>query len=129
MRVAATLIIAVFASSAFGALPPPTEVEKAKAAEITAKNDWTAKVSAYQLCLTMDRIAAKYHAQLKASGKVVPALVKTPPCNDPGPYKSPTAVAEPEPLEASEAHSPAGMSVSPPSTQTKEAETKDGQGQ
>jgi hypothetical protein len=124
MRFAATLIVTLFTSTAFAQLPPPTEEDKAKAAEIAAKNAWTTKVGVYQLCLEMDRTAAKYHARLKASGKDVPQPIVTAPCTDPGPYVSPITAAAPQPREAAEAHSPAGTAVSPPNTKAKAAETR-----
>jgi hypothetical protein len=124
MRFAASLIFALYISTAFAQLPPPTEAEKAKAAEIAARNAWTSKVGAYQLCLEMDRMAAKYHARLKASGKDVPQPIATAPCTDPGPYVSPITAAAPQPREAAEAHSPAGTAVSPPNTKAKAEETR-----
>lgn len=124
MRFAASLIFALYTSTAFAQLPPPTDVEKAKAAEIAARNAWTTKVGAYQLCMEMDRTAAKYHARLKATGKEVPQPIATEPCTDPGPYASPITAAAPQPREAAEAHSPAGTAVSPPNTKAKAEETR-----
>lgn len=124
MRFAAFLIFALYTSTAFAQLPPPTEAEKAKAAEIVARNAWTTKVGAYKLCLEMDRTATKYHARLKATRKDVPQLIATAPCTDPGPYVSPITAAEPQPREAAEAHSPAGTAVSPPNTKAKAEETR-----
>lgn len=124
MRFAAALIVILFTSTAFAQLPPPTKEDQAKAAEIAAKNAWTTKVGAYQLCLEMDRTAAKYHTRLKTAGKAAPQPIATAPCSDPGPYVSPVTPAAPQPLEAAEAHSPAGMTVSPPSTKANAAETQ-----
>jgi len=124
MRLAIALIVVPFASTAFAQLPPPTEEEKAKTAEIAAKNAWTTKVGAYRLCLAMDRTAAKYRTRLEAAGKAAPPAIATASCTDPGPYVSPIAPAASQPLEAAEAHSPAGMAASPPSTKTNAAETQ-----
>lgn len=124
MRFTVPLIAALYTSTAFAQLPPPTDEEKAKTAEIAARNAWATRVGAYQLCLETDRTAAKYHARLKATGKEVPQPIATAPCIDPGPYVSPIASAAPQPLEAAEAHSPAGTAVSPPNTKAKAAETQ-----
>ena len=76
-------------SSVSAKLPPPSDEAKAKAAEASAKTAWNDKVSAYKLCLSMDRAAANYRASAKAA---TPAI-DTPPCADPGPYVSPVAAA------------------------------------
>jgi hypothetical protein len=123
MRYTVALIVSMFISSAFAALPPPTEAEKARATEHAAKNAWNHKVGTYQLCLAMGRTAEKYRTRLKRAGKDVPPPTATAPCTDPGPYAPPTARA-PQPLEAAEAHSPAGTAVSPPNTKAKAAETQ-----
>lgn len=117
MRASAVLILALFTSTAMAQLPPPTAEEQAKTAEFAAKDAWTKKVGAYQLCLEMDRVAAKYRARLKTTGEAVPPPIGTAPCVDPGPYA-------PQPLEAAEAHSPADTAVAPPSTKAKAAETQ-----
>ena len=124
MRFAAALIVVLFTPTAIAQLPPPAKEDKAKAAEIAAKNAWTNKVGAYQLCREMDRTAAKYHERLKTAGKDVPQPIATAPCTDPGPYVSPITPAAPQPLEAAEAHSPAGTAVAPPSTKENAAETQ-----
>lgn len=124
MRFAASLIFALYTSTAFAQLPPPTEEDKAKAAEIAARNAWTTKIGTYQLCLEMDRTAARYHARLKATGKGVPQPTATAPCTDPGPYVSSIKPAASQPLEAAEAHSPAGTAVSAPNTKANAAETQ-----
>ena len=126
MRLAAALIAAMFAASVFAKLPPPTDDAKAKATEAAAKTAWTDKVGLYQLCVSMDRTAAKYRESAKAAGKTVPVAVATAPCANPGPYVSPVTPAESKPLEASGAHSPPGMAVSPPSTKATAAEIAGG---
>ena len=126
MRLAAALIAATFAASVFAKLPPPTDEDKAKAAEAAAKAAWTEKVGLYQLCLAMDRTAAAYRKSLKAAGKDVPVPVPTAPCADPGSYVSIVTPVASKPLEASGAHSPPGMAVGPPSTKATAAEMAGG---
>ena len=57
------------AASAGAKLPPPSDEAKAKAAEAAAKAAWAGKVDGYQLCKTMDRVAATYRAEAKKAGK------------------------------------------------------------
>ncbi len=73
------LVALMAAGSAAAKLPPPSEEAQAKAAEAKAKAAWGDKVSAYKLCLSQDKTAARY---LKAKGK--PAAAST--CQDPGPF-------------------------------------------
>jgi hypothetical protein len=105
----------VLAGSAFAKLPPPpdTPEAKAKAAETAARTAWTGKVEAYQLCMSQDKVAAKYRADAAAAGKQLPPPIPLPACADPGPF----AFTPPEqkPIEASGAHSPPGNASSPPS--------------
>jgi hypothetical protein len=122
MRIAASLMIALIAAPVFAKLPPPTDVEKAKAAEAAAKSAWSDKVGLYQLCLSQDRTVDAYSKSAKAAEKAVPVPVATPSCADPGPYASPATPTASKPLEASGAHSPPGMAVSPPSTKATAAE-------
>ena len=119
-----TLLLLAGASSLAGAkLPPLSDEAKAKAAEAAAKAAWNDKVGAYQLCLSMDKVAARYLADAAKSGKTLQPTA-TPPCTDPGPFAyapaAPTAPAKP--LEASGAHSPAATAVGPPSGKTPAAE-------
>jgi len=126
MRLAAALIAALFAASVFAKLPPPTDEDKVKAAEAAAKAAWTDKVGQYQLCAAMDRTVDAYRKSAKAAGKAVPVAVATAPCADPGSYMSPTRSVAAKPLEASGAHSPPAMAVSPPSTKASAAEIAGG---
>ena len=126
----AALTLAACSSLASAKLPPPSDEAKAKAAETAAKAAWTDKVGAYQLCLSMDKVAARYLADAGKAGKAVQPT-PTPPCADPGAfaYTAPVAPAatapattptppSSKPLEAAGAHSPPGNAVSPPSTKT-----------
>ncbi|WP_342451206.1 hypothetical protein [Piscinibacter koreensis] len=108
------LVAATFGGAALAKLPPPTPEAKAKTDETAARTAWSDKVAAYQLCQSMDRTAEAYRARVRSIGKEAPPAEATPPCTDPGPfsYTPPSA----KPLEASEAHSPAGNATSPPST-------------
>ena len=95
-------------------LPPLSDDAKAKAAEAAAKTAHADKVGAYQLCQSMDRVAARYRADATKTGKELKPAVATPPCTDPGQFAlTPTAA---KPIEASGAHSPPGTAVSPPNT-------------
>lgn len=109
------LLIAILAAagSAWAKLPPLSDEAKAKAAETAARNAYNDKVAAFQLCKSMDKVAAKYHADAKKAGKEVKPA-ETAPCADPGTFTYTPPAAKP--IEASGAHSPPGTAVSPPST-------------
>jgi hypothetical protein len=120
------LLVVVTASVADAALPPPSDAAKAAAAEAAAKAAWTDKVAAYKLCQAQDRVAARYRESATAAGKPAPQPISTPQCVDPGPYASAPTPQTSKPLEASEAHSPAGTATTPPSTNMHDAELKGG---
>lgn len=103
---------ALLATSAFATLPPGTPEAMAQAKAAKAKSDWSDKVSAYQLCLSQDRVAEAYRKEMKVEGKPAPAPGTTTPCADPGPYATPESQ---KPLEAAEAHSPTETAKAPPS--------------
>jgi hypothetical protein len=116
LQLCASLALAALAPTAFAKLPTPapTPEAQAKAAETAARAAWTGKTDAYQLCVSQDKVAAKYREKATAAGKTVPAAVATPPCADPGPFVY--AAAEPaKPIEAAGAHSPPATASSPPS--------------
>lgn len=73
-------------------LPPLGEEAAAKAAEAKVKTGWSAKVDAYKLCLSQDKVAARYRQE---KGAAVQAADATPACQDPGPYVAADAVAAP----------------------------------
>ncbi len=109
-------VIAIsFAGVASATLPPPTPEAKAQAAEAAAKAAWQDKVGLYKLCLAMDRTADVYRQNLKTTGGTIPAPQPTPQCVDPGPYIAQVTPSTSKPLEASGAHSPPGIAVTPPS--------------
>jgi hypothetical protein len=113
-------------SPAYSKLPAPTDEAKAEAAETTAKAAWADKVGLYQTCLAQDRVADAYRKTVQASGGIVISPTSTPPCVNPGPYVSTLTPVANKPLEASEAHSPPGLAVSPPSTKSTAAEIAGG---
>ncbi|MEF7617240.1 hypothetical protein V4F39_25235 [Aquincola sp. MAHUQ-54] len=113
-RIASLSLLAMAAAgSAVGKLPEPSPEAKAKAAETAARTAWSGKVADYQLCQSMDKVAAAYHAQAKAAGKDVQP-VATPACVDPGAFSY--TPPEAKPIEAAGAHSPPQTATSPPST-------------
>jgi hypothetical protein len=122
------VIVSALAGSCFAKLPPATDEEKAKAAEVAAKSAWADKVGLYQLCVASDAIADRYRKVLKADGKdaPTPTPIATGACANPGPYVSQLTPAVSKPLEASGAHSPPGTAVSPPSTKATSAEISKG---
>jgi hypothetical protein len=106
------LLAAATAPLAIAKLPAPvlSDEAKAKAAEAAAKTAWGNKVADFQLCKSMDKAAAKYHAAIKAAGKEV-KVTKTPPCADPGPLvASPPAAAPTAAPTAAPAAAPATKS-------------------
>lgn len=101
------LLLAVLVGTAVAKLPAPSD--EAKAAEAAAKTAHAGKVDAYKLCLSMDKVAADYHAKAKAAGKDVRPAVETPACADPGAFvytppgaaSAPAAAASAPPAAAS----------------------------
>ena len=68
---------------AMAKLPPLSEEAQAKAEEAKAKAAHNAKVDAYDLCKSQDKVAAHVQKHNKAkAGKPV----ATPPCADPGKF-------------------------------------------
>ena len=121
IRSAALLALLAASTFALAKLPPPSDEAKAKAAEAAAKTAWSDKVAAYQLCKSMDKVAAGYYADAKKAGKEAKPPASTPPCTDPGPFVASTPPGG-KPLEAAGAHSPPQTAAKPPSTNTPHAE-------
>ncbi len=111
---AAACLPAVVSAGVLAKLPPPTSSPEAqaKAAQAKEKAAWSAKVAAYELCKTEDRVAQRYYKDAKAAGRSTHPPEPTPPCTDPGKF-SPTASAG-KPIEAAGAHSPAATATTPP---------------
>ena len=127
MRVAALLIAALFAAPAFAKLPPLSDTAKAQAAEAAAKTAWGDKVGAYKTCLAMDRAAENFRRNAKTEGKIILAPAPgVPACADPGPYVTAVTPQANKPLEASGAHSPPGLAISPPSSNATAAQIAGG---
>jgi hypothetical protein len=93
MRIATSLIVALLAAGpALAKLPPLSDEAKAKAAEAAAKSAHAGKVAGYQLCKSMDRVAARYIADATKAGKTIKPT-ETPACVDPGPFGAAPAPA------------------------------------
>ncbi len=118
LLLAATLAGLLLAGVAHAKLPPLSDEAKAKAAENAAKAAHGNQVANYQLCKSMDRLAAVYQAEVKKAGKEVKPPTATPACADPGPF----VYTPPPPLEAAGAHSPAKTATAPPNVKTPSAE-------
>jgi hypothetical protein len=116
-------LVACVSGPAQAKIPPLTGEAKVKADAVAGKQAWTDKVGLYQLCRAMDRVATDYRQRADAAGRPAPPAIDTPPCAEPGPY-TPEIAKTPPPLEASGAHSPATMAVSPPSSKATAAETQ-----
>ena len=87
------MALGLMATGLVGAkLPPLSEEAAAKAAEAKAKTGWSAKVDAYKLCLSQDKVAVRYRQE---KGVAVQAAEAMPACQDPGPYVVADAVAAP----------------------------------
>jgi hypothetical protein len=86
-------ILALAYAGAFAKLPPLSDDAKAKAAEAAAKTAWSNQVAAFQLCRSMDKVAAKYMVDAKKAGKDVKPATATPPCVEPGPFVYPPPAA------------------------------------
>ena len=90
-----TLLTLATAGTSLAKLPAPSDEAKAKAAEAAAKTSWGNAVANFQLCKSMDRVAAVYHAEAKKAGKAASAPTTTAPCADPGPFVYPPPAAAP----------------------------------
>lgn len=86
------LILAAASATAFAKLPPLSDEAKAAADEAKAKAAHTAKVGAYLVCKSQDKVVA--HVQKTNKAKVGKPEA-TPPCADPGKfvYTPPEAAA------------------------------------
>ena len=91
-KILIAMSLLVFSAVAMAKLPPLSDEAKAKAEETKAKAAHTAKVEAYDLCRSQDKVAAHVNKHNKAkAGKPV----ATAPCSDPGKfvYTPPAPVA------------------------------------
>ena len=88
------LLGAGLAGAAMAKLPPLSDEAKAKAAEAAAKTAHGNKVADFQLCKSMEKVAARYVADAGKSGKSVKPT-ETPACADPGAYTPAAPAAAP----------------------------------
>ena len=79
-KILISLIGMAMTGVAIAKLPPLNDEAMAKAAAAKEKTAHGDKVSAYQLCLSQDKVAAK------TGGKKGAHIVDTPPCVNPGPF-------------------------------------------
>lgn len=116
MRIAVLLpaTLALLGAQALAKLPPPSDEAKAKAAETAAKNAHTAKVEAFLLCKSMDKVAAGYYAQAKKDGRAVAPATATPACADPGPFVYTPPAPASAPAAAVTAAAPAATPAAAP---------------
>ncbi len=80
------VLSSALATAALAKLPPPSDEAKAKAAEAAAKTAHGNKVADFQLCRSMEKVAARYQAEAGKTGKTVNKPTDTPACADPGPF-------------------------------------------
>lgn len=85
-RIALAAAALLLAGHAQAKLPPLNDEAKAKAAEAAAKTAHGNKVANYQLCKSMDKVAAGYFTNAKKDGKTVKPADKAEVCADPGPF-------------------------------------------
>lgn len=88
-------------------VPAPTDESKAKAAEATAKTGHGNAVANFQLCKSMDTVAAHHAKTAKAAGKDVKPATPTPACADPGAFVFPPPAPGAAPVVAAAAKAPA----------------------
>jgi hypothetical protein len=125
---ACALTVGLAASAVWAKLPPLSDDAKAKAAEAAAKTAHGDKVSAFQLCKSMNRTAAYYYAEAKKANQEAKPPTATPDCADPGAfvYPPPAAASAPAAPAAPAAAAPsapaAPATAAPPAA--KPAETK-----
>ena len=99
-RLVIPLLLVIAFGSAVAKLPPVSDEAKAKAAEANAKTAYGNNVANYQLCKSMDQVAASYYAQAKKAGKEVKPAAAAPACAEPGPFVYPPPVAASSPAPA-----------------------------
>lgn len=114
-RIALFALTTLFAAGALAKLPAPvlSDEAKAKAAEATAKTAHGGKVADYQLCKSMDRVAARYQADAKKAAKEVKPPTATAACADPGAFVFPLPAA-PAVTAAAPAPAPAAVPAKAP---------------
>jgi len=89
----------LIAGAATAKLPALSDDAKIKATEAQAKTAHGAKVAAYQLCQSQDKVAGKFADKAK--------VVATTPCANPGPFVPDSAVVAASAVPASAVPKPA----------------------
>ena len=124
-RIVTLSLLTLAFGAALAKLPAPvlSDEAKAKAAEATAKTAHGNKVADFQLCKSMERVAARYQAEAKKAGKEVKPPTETPPCADPGPFVYPppaaaTAAAPAPAASPAPAPAPAAAGAKAPAKKT-----------
>jgi hypothetical protein len=110
MRRLLPLALLLAAAPVLAKLPALSDEAKAKAAEAAAKAAHGNKVADFQLCNSMNKVAARYLAEAQKAGKAA-APTETPACADPGPFVAAapaTAPAATPAAPAAPAAKPAG---------------------
>jgi hypothetical protein len=110
----AALVILLCSTAALAKLPAPGDEAKAKAAEAAARTSWSNQVANFQLCKSMNQVAASYGAQARKSGQETKPAVATPPCADPGPF-----VYVPAAPASAAAGTPAALATATPTAPVK----------
>ena len=100
LKLLAACVALLLAGAASAKLPALSDEAKAKAAEAAAKTAHGNKVANYQLCMSMDKVAAGYVASARQAGKEVKPATTTPPCEEPGPFVYTPPAAAPAPAAA-----------------------------
>ncbi len=108
-KIVLALASLMVAGSVAAKLPPPSDDAKAKAAQAKDKGDWSNKVANYQLCMSQDKVVARYNKSKPAKPGSTAAA---PGCQNPGPYVAtvaapPAAAAMPVTAAAPAAMAPA----------------------
>lgn len=124
LNLSLVVLLMLLAAASLAKLPAASPEVKAKADEAAAKTTWSTSVANYQLCQSMNKVAAAYFAEAKKAGKPASAPVDTPPCADPGAFAYVAPGEAKPPLEASGAHSPPKTAAEPPSTSKPQATPK-----
>jgi hypothetical protein len=119
-RIVTLSLLSLAMAAALAKIPAPvlSDEAKAKAAEAAAKTAHGNKVADFQLCKSMDRVAARHLAEAKKAGKAVKPTA-TPPCADPGPFVFPPSAGAPATAAAAAAPAkPAPAAAKAPAKKT-----------
>ncbi len=103
----AALAALLGSAAALAKLPAPSDEAKAKAAEAAAKTAWSNQVANFQLCKSMEQVAAGYRVQAKKAGQEAKLAVATPACADPGAF----VYVPPAPASAASGAAPAALTA------------------